>query len=171
MVTRTQILACQFEGDMHVWTTVRKLICWLFWKVVTKNLIVLFFTALTKCQILLCLFKENVWTAVRRIYMLTWMRDCFFGSNLDIVLTKTRVFILRECMNNSEENPICWLMDVRKVVTLVYLCFFFSIVADYQEISSKFSNNRMQLPTIFISTPKDKFTSMWTKEKPSKPVS
>ena len=124
MVTRTQILACQFEGDMHVWTTVRKLICWLFWKVVTKNLIVLFFTALTKCQILLCLFKENVWTAVWRIYMLTWMRDCFFGSNLDIVLTKTRVFILRECMNNSEENPICWLMDVRKVVTLVYLCFF-----------------------------------------------
>lgn len=124
MVTRTQILACQFEGDMHVWTTVRKLICWLFWKVVTKNLIVLFFTALTKCQILLCLFKENVWTAVRRIYMLTWMRDCFFGSNLDIVLTKIRVFILRECMNNSEENPICWLMDVRKVVTLVYLCFF-----------------------------------------------
>ena len=124
MVTRTQILACQFEGDMHVWTTVRKLICWLFWKVVTKNLIVLFFTALTKCQILLCLFKENVWTAVRRIYMLTWMRDCFFGSNLDILLTKIRVFILRECMNNSEENPICWLMDVRKVVTLVYLCFF-----------------------------------------------
>ena len=101
-----------------------KLICWLFWKVVTKSLIVSFFTALTKCQILLCLFKENVWTAVRRIYMLTWMRDCFFGSNLDIVLTKIRVFILRECMNNSEENPICWLMDVRKVVTLVYLCFF-----------------------------------------------
>jgi len=43
-------------------------------------------------------------------------------------------------------------------------------VADYQEISSKFTNNRMQLPTIFISTPKDKFTSMWTKEKPSKQI-
>lgn len=51
------------------------------------------------------------------------------------------------------------------------LSVFFSIVADYQEISSKFSNNRMQLPKIFISTPKDKFTSMWTKEKPSKQVS
>jgi len=54
---------------------------------------------------------------------------------------------------------------------LVYLCVFFSIVADYQEISSKFTNNRKQLPTIFISTPKDKFTSMWTKEKPSKQAS
>lgn len=55
--------------------------------------------------------------------------------------------------------------------TLSVSVFFFFIVADYQEISSKFTNNRMQLPTIFISTPKDKFTSMWTKEKPSKQAS
>ena len=48
---------------------------------------------------------------------------------------------------------------------------FFSIAADYQEISSKFSNNRVQLPAIFISTPKDKFTSIWTKDKPSKQAS
>ena len=44
-------------------------------------------------------------------------------------------------------------------------------MADYQEISSKFSNNRTQLPAIFITTPKDKFTSMWTRDKPSKQVS
>jgi len=51
------------------------------------------------------------------------------------------------------------------------LVLFFSIVADYQEISSKFCKNRTQLPAIFISTPKDKFSSMWTKDKPSKQVS
>lgn len=62
-------------------------------------------------------------------------------------------------------------MDARKVVTLCICVVFFFIVADYQEISSKFTSNRMQLPTIFISTPKDKFTSMWTKEKPSNQVS
>jgi len=51
------------------------------------------------------------------------------------------------------------------------LVLFFSLVADYQEISAKFSKNRTQLPAIFIATPKDKFTSMWTKDKPSKQVS
>ncbi|CAH3109711.1 unnamed protein product [Porites lobata] len=38
---------------------------------------------------------------------------------------------------------------------------------EYQEITSKFSNNRAQLPTLFIATPKDKFTSLWTKDKPT----
>ncbi|XP_078367178.1 nucleolar protein 6-like isoform X2 [Oculina patagonica] len=41
---------------------------------------------------------------------------------------------------------------------------------DYQEITSKFSNNRTQLPAIFIATPKDKFNSLWTKDKPSKQI-
>ncbi|KAJ7384542.1 Nucleolar protein 6 [Desmophyllum pertusum] len=41
---------------------------------------------------------------------------------------------------------------------------------DYQEITYKFSHNRAQLPAIFISTPKDKFTSLWTKDKPSKQI-
>lgn len=41
---------------------------------------------------------------------------------------------------------------------------------EYQEITSKFSNNRAQLPAVFISTPKDKFTSLWTKDKPSKQI-
>jgi len=41
---------------------------------------------------------------------------------------------------------------------------------DYQEITSKFSNNRAQLPAVFIATPKDKFNSLWTKDKPSKQI-
>lgn len=41
---------------------------------------------------------------------------------------------------------------------------------EYQEITSKFSNNRARLPAIFISTPRDKFTSLWTKDKPSKQI-
>ena len=45
------------------------------------------------------------------------------------------------------------------------------LAEDYQEILAKFSSNRAQLPALFIATPKDKFTSIWTKEKPSKQVS
>ena len=45
-----------------------------------------------------------------------------------------------------------------------------SSAEEYQEITSKFSNNRAQLPTLFIATPKDKFTSLWTKDKPTTQV-
>lgn len=41
---------------------------------------------------------------------------------------------------------------------------------DYQEIRSTFSNNRAQLPAVFIATPKDKLTSLWTKDMPSKQI-
>lgn len=39
---------------------------------------------------------------------------------------------------------------------------------EHQEISSRFMHNRTQLPPLFISTPKDKFVSVWTKDKPTK---
>ncbi|EDO40309.1 predicted protein [Nematostella vectensis] len=38
---------------------------------------------------------------------------------------------------------------------------------NYQEISSKFSSNRAHLPPLFISTPKDRFDSKWTRNAPS----
>ncbi|XP_074649988.1 nucleolar protein 6-like [Tubulanus polymorphus] len=38
---------------------------------------------------------------------------------------------------------------------------------DYNEIQSTFTKNRAKLPLMFLSTPFDKFTSLWTKDCPS----
>ncbi|XP_046857111.1 nucleolar protein 6-like isoform X2 [Xenia sp. Carnegie-2017] len=40
-------------------------------------------------------------------------------------------------------------------------------VADIQEIRSHFMSNRQKLPALVIATPKDKFSSYWTKDCPS----
>lgn len=42
--------------------------------------------------------------------------------------------------------------------------------ADISEISSKFTADRSRLPTLFIATPYNKFSSPWTTPSPSPPV-
>ena len=38
---------------------------------------------------------------------------------------------------------------------------------DYSEINSKFTKSRANLPLMFISTPQDKFQSIWTRKQPT----
>ena len=38
---------------------------------------------------------------------------------------------------------------------------------DYSEINSKFTKSRSNLPLMFISTPQDKFQSIWTRKQPT----
>lgn len=72
--------------------------------------------------------------------------------------------------------PVCFLAQ-RKQVTVrsspspfADFDFLLFVVADFQEITSKFTRNRNQLPAIFVATPKDQFISHWTKEGPTKQV-
>lgn len=43
--------------------------------------------------------------------------------------------------------------------------------ADYTEIKNEFVASRADLPVMFISTPRDQRSSVWTKERPSAQVS
>ena len=45
------------------------------------------------------------------------------------------------------------------------------VATDYTEIKNDFMASRESLPVMFIATPKDKITSMWTKRGPSVQVS
>lgn len=65
----------------------------------------------------------------------------------------------------SEEAGGLW---VEQSISLVCLS---SPDADCTEIKNKFVAARSRLPVMFIATPKDRWGSMWTQERPSAQVS
>ena len=105
---------------------------------------------------------ETIWHPCRTYSyhdIATLTLSCPTNTFVDFTLSNARRFY------SSMGNPLG-----RKGLRLTPKLFPLLSAEDYQEITSTFTKNRAELPALFIATPKDKLSSLWTKEKPSKQV-